>query len=184
MVQFTHLPNGNLQFTSRLGDEILRELCRQCKQGMVYAPQSFTPRNIYNENMKIQVISASSAPTLVNPNVDIYEVSPIKRKIIARSAESFFAAFQQQVAGGYEYVEGTAQLVFGAYSAVMQVASTSTQEVHVDSDVPTFQVDVALTLPTKEALIEYCERFGIKIDARKSLPKIQNWLKAQSFEGK
>lgn len=185
MLQFSHLQNGDLQITCGTADHLLNELMKQLAQGMLYVPRSFVPRNVYTPSCRLAVGHHTSVAKVINPSCDTYEISPISRKIIARNAEDFFGGVQASFADGFTYSPGSANLTFGSYSAVMTKADVAeAQETPVTQDVPTFDLSVAIALQSKEEIISYCEQFGIKVDARKTLPKIINWLKGQTLEGK
>lgn len=182
MLQFSYLPNGDLQITTDTADGLLNELFNQYSQKMVYSPRSYVARNIYSNCFRIAVAHAATTPKKLNTNCDIYEISPLRRKIISRDAESFFAVLSQACDEGFSYSAGSANLNFGSYSAVIEKiqAVPVNDPAPVTDPIPEFDLSVALALQTKEEVIAYCEKFGIKVDARKTLPKIQNWLQAQS----
>lgn len=182
MLQYTYLPNGDTQVTCGTSDELLKELTNQFSNEMTYVPYSFVSRSVMNPTTRLSVRHVSSNPTKVNPACDVFEISPITRKIIARDSESFFACLTQQFEQGFRYSAGSANLTYGSYSAVVTNAAEGSEEPVevVDEAIETFDLDTALSIQTKEELVEYCERFGIKVDARKSLTKIYNWLQAQS----
>lgn len=189
MLQFSHLPNGDLVVTSDTTDTLLKELFVQLPQGMMYVPRSYVPKSVYSYSCRMTLTGSGNAPTLVNPNCDIYEISPISRKLIARDVESFFAALQKQFKEGYTYSEGSATMGFGSNSAVLQSISslgTSTPAEAQTSDfedINQFDLNTALTIQDKDTLMVYLDKYGIKADARKSLASLQNWLKAQQLSG-
>lgn len=182
MLQYTYLSNGDTQVTCGTSDELLKELVNQFSNDMTYVPYSFVSRSVYNPTTRLNVRHKSSNVVKVNSACDIFEISPITRKIIARDAESFFACLTQQFEEGFYYSSGSANLAYGSYSAVV-TSSADDFEVSpemLDAEVETFDLDTAMAIQTKDELVQYCERFGIKVDARKSLTKIQNWLQAQA----
>lgn len=183
MLQFTYLPNGNLQITTDTADVLLQELMNQFSQGMSVVPRSLVPRNAYTPTMKLVVTATANVPKLLNPSYQSYEISPITVKVIARDADSFFVGMQDMYNLGYNYSAGSAVMAFGSYSAVssQDVAGEQPDPTPVSDDVPTFNLDVALSYNSKEEVIAYCEQYGIEVDKRKTLAKIQNWLQSQYF---
>lgn len=189
MLQFSQLGNGDLIITSDTTDGLLKELFVQLPQGMMYVPRSYVPRSVYSYTCRITMTANGNAAKLVNPNCDVYEISPISRKLIARDVESFFAALQKQFEEGYAYSEGSAAMGFGSNSAVLQkINSVSTPATEADESnleqISEFDLNTALAMGSKEDLVVYCDKYGIKVDARKSLPSLKNWLKGQNLAGK
>lgn len=189
MLQFSLLSNGDLIVTTDTTDALLKELFVQIGQGMMYVPRSYVPRSVYSYTCRITMTAKGNAATLVNPNCDVYEISPISRKLIARDTESFFAALQIQFDEGYVYSPGSASMAYGGNSAVLQkvntVATPATDTTaHTLEQIDQFDLDTALAMTSKEDLVVYCDKYGIKVDSRKSLASLQNWLKGQKLAGK
>lgn len=185
MLQFTNLPNGDMQITADSSDALLFEVMKQFGQGMVVVPRSYVPRAAFTNRQRLVVTSKENAAKLVNAAYQVYEISPITIKVIARDADSFFVAMQEVHEKGYVFQTGSATLTFGSYSAVsrLQDAVPSADETPVSDTVPNFDMSVAMSFNSKEELIAYCEQFGIEVDKRKTLTTIQNWLQAKSLEG-
>lgn len=188
MLQFSHLSNGDLVVTSDTTDTLVKELFVQLPQGMMYVPRSYVPRSVYSYTCRMTLTAKGNAATLANPNCDVYDISPISRKLIARDVESFFAELQKQYDDGYTYSEGSASMGYGSNSAVLQKIESLSQQPPVDVSpqverIDQFDLDTALAMENKQDLLVYCDRYGIKVDARKSLGSIKNWLKAQNLAG-
>lgn len=180
MLQYTYLSNGDTQITCGTSDELLKELASQFSNEMTYVPYTFVSRSMTNHTTRLNVHHKSSNVQMLNPACDVFEVSPITRKLISRDAESFFACLTKQFEEGFEYSEGSANLTYGSYSSVVTKCTAQVSLNTPVPPVPLFDLSVALCLQSKDELVAYCEQFGVKIDARKSLPKIRNWLQAQS----
>ncbi|AZV02106.1 hypothetical protein Arno162_66 [Pectobacterium phage Arno162] len=185
MVSFSYLPNGNIRFSTNTSDELLTELFKQFGQDMVFVPRSFVMKTVNNYQTSLTVTHVGNAPTLLNPSYEMYEISPLTRKLVSRDSEGFFAALLLQYREGYIYKPSTASLSFGSYVAFLSKIEGMDEPPPppVINDVESFNLDVALSFQTKEELVAYCESYGIEIDKRKTLPKLQNWLKAKSLEG-
>lgn len=188
MLQFSQLGNGDLIVTADTPDTLLKELFVQLPQGMMYVPRSYVPRSVYSFTCRMTLTATGNAAKLVNPNGDTYEISPISRKIISRDTESFFAMLQIQFEQGYAYSEGSAAMGFGSNSAVLQkvntvaTPATNTTESSLEQ-IDQFDLDTALAMSSKEDLVVYCDKYGIKVDSRKTLASLQNWLKGQKLAG-
>lgn len=188
MLQFSYLPNGDLVITCDTTDGLIKEFFVQLPQGMMYVPRSYVPKSTYNYTCRIVMTAAGNAPTLSEPNADIYDISPITRKLIARNTESFFAALQDQYSKGYTYSEGSAKMGLGSNSAVLQKIDASAQAVaeaeKADTEnLDSFSLDTALAMSSKKDIVLYTEKYGIKVDSTKTLASIKNWLKAQQLTG-
>lgn len=188
MLQFSYLPNGDLVVTCDTTDGLIKEFFVQLPQGMMYVPRSYVPKSTYNYTCRMTLTSVGNAPVLAEPNVDIYDVSPVTRKLIARNTESFFAALQDQYSKGYTYSEGSAKMGVASNSAVLQKIDASSQAVaeakEADTEkLDTFNLDTALALSTKKDLVTYCEKYGLTVDSSKTTASIKNWLKAQKLAG-
>lgn len=185
MLQFSYLNNGDIQLSCDTSDNLVAELFNQFAQGLVCVPHTFVGRSVYTNVCRVALTRAENSPKLVNPSYDVYEISPITRKLISRNVEHFFAGLVTQSQEGYGYVTGSATMSFGAYSVVLTKVESKTQSepTPVMESIEAFDISVALTLQSKEEVIAYCEQFGIAVDKRMSLPKLQNWLQAKSLEG-
>ncbi len=189
MAQFSYMPNGDLVISAETTDELLKQMFLQLPQGLTYVPRSFVPKSVYNYYSRLVMTANQNTPTLVNPNGDVYEISPITHKIIARNTESFFAMLVEQFKQGYTYSEGSGNMRYGSNSAVLQKIESTGDEAVADADlqqneqIQEFNLDVALAIQEKDSLLVYLDKYGIKADARKSLASLQNWLKAQQLAG-
>lgn len=188
MLQFSYLPNGDLVVMCDTTDGLIKEFFVQLPQGMMYVPHSYVPKSTYNYTCRLTMTAVGNAPTLSEPNGDIYDISPITRKIIARSTEAFFAILYDQYGKGYTYSEGSAKMGLATNTAVLQKMTATSKELsEVKDDVnvtsESFDLDTALSLSTKKDLVSYCEKFGLAVDTTKTLASIKNWLKAQKLSG-
>lgn len=188
MLQFSYLPNGDLVVMCDTTDGLIKEFFVQLNQGLMYVPHSYVPKSTYNYTCRLTLTAIGNAPTLAEPNGDIYDISPITRKIIARSTEAFFAILQDQSTKGYTYSDGSAKMGLATNTAVLQKVNATARElseVKEDDTVnsESFDLDTALSLSTKKDLVSYCEKFGLTVDTTKSVASIKNWLKAQKLAG-
>lgn len=189
MLQFSHLTNGDLVVTSDTTDVLINELFVQLPQGMVYVPRSYVPKSPYNYTCRMTLTGTGRVPPLATINVDVYEISPISRKVIARDVESFFASLQNQYKDGFTYSAGSVNMGYGSNSAVVQKIETvgtvtpEAAQVSEYEEINEFSLETALSIENKDNLLVYLDKYGIKADARKSLASLQNWLKAQNLTG-
>lgn len=184
MLQYTYLPNGDLRITTDTSDGLVREMVNQSKQDMVYIPNTFIPYNINNPICRANVRNRAQVPTLVNPSYQVYDISPVRRRLVTRDPESFFTMLYKQLDDGYDFEDGTAKMTFGSYSAYFNKVETPVNVEPVQEEfVQTFDIDTALAIDDKDELVSYAQKFGIELDKRKTLPKLKNWLKAKSLQG-
>lgn len=182
MLQFTNLPNGDIQIMTDTADNLVRELFVQFNQQMAVVPNTYIPRNLYTPYMRITISNENNVPKLLNPATELFEISPLTVKLVSRNTSSFFYTLKDMAKQGYTYRDGSANLPLNSYSVMLNKPGaadvTPVEQLAVNTD-DSFQLDIALAKETKEELIAYCEKFGISVDGRKTMAKIKNWLKTQ-----
>lgn len=182
MLQYTNLPNGDIQIMTDTADNLVRELFVQFNQHMAVVPNTYIPRNMYTPYMRITISNENNVPGMINPATELFDISPVAVKLVSRNTSSFFFTLKEMAKQGYTYRDESAKLPLNSYSVILNkpgIAETTPVEQLMSNDEDSFQLDIALAKETKEELLAYCEKFGVSVDGRKTMAKIKNWLKTQ-----
>ncbi|XAO54204.1 hypothetical protein [Yersinia phage vB_YenM_P778] len=183
MLNYTHFDNGDMTIRTDSAETLLTELEKQTNQGYTYIPDTVTMKSTYSNFLRIKIKVVTETESLNSYHADFVEFDDGTAKMIARDTTSFFKLFESKIKAGYTFVYGTAFLTSGAYScqfkAVAQRTSPLPDDEPVQEPVAEFNLAHALALAEKNDLLEYCDKYGISLDKRKSLDKMKNELQTK-----
>lgn len=202
MVTFTYTNDG-IVIRATSAQEIVSEFLKQVDNGKMFVKESYR-FTIYNRQHSITVKPLNlSDLTDVSMYCEVHDIGENTVKLLSRDSTSFFYSIHESVKKGDTVLPMTAYLSTGNYSVHIKRADVTlpyvdpfetptlsdapVSEPVIEEEIPQeetseeptpehFDMSIAESIQDKDELFDYCMKFGIKLDKRKSLEKMKNSL--------